>query len=65
MAQKVILEIDDEDTKATELLRRKLIYNFPIEYLRNDEIVLKQQPVLAQFKLQVIEKPENNEVINP
>jgi len=47
----VILEIDDEDAKSTEPLRRELIYNFPAEYVRKDEIELKQQPITARFKL--------------
>ena len=51
MPYQVILEIDDEDAGATEPLRRELIYNFPHEYLRKDEIRLNQQPVTAQFRL--------------
>ena len=51
MPYQVILEIDDEDAGSTEPLRRELIYNFPDEYLRKDEIRLNQQPVTARFKL--------------
>ncbi len=51
MPYQVILEIDDEDAGSTEPLRRKLIYNFPDEYIRKDEIRLNQQPVTARFKL--------------
>lgn len=51
MPYQVILEIDDEDASSTEPLRRELIYNFPDEYLRKDEIRLNQQPVTARFKL--------------
>lgn len=51
MPYQVILEIDDEDASAAEPLRRELIYNFPDEYLRKDEIRLNQQPVTARFKL--------------
>jgi len=51
MPYQVILEIDDEDAGSTEPLRRDLIYNFPDEYLRKDEIRLNQQPVTARFKL--------------
>ena len=51
MPYQVILEIDDEDARSKELLRRELIYNFPDEYLRKDEIRLNQQPVTARFKL--------------
>jgi hypothetical protein len=53
MRYQVILEIDDSDKDAdsTEPLRRELIYNFPSEYVRRDEIMLNQQPVTARFKL--------------
>ena len=51
MPYQVILEIDDEDAKSTEPLRRELVYNFPPEYDRRDEIILNQQPVTARFKL--------------
>jgi hypothetical protein len=51
MPYQVILEIDDEDAKSTEPLRRELIYNFPDEYIRRDEIRLNQQPVTARFEL--------------
>jgi hypothetical protein len=51
MPYQVTLEIDDEDAGATEPLRRNLIYNFPDEYLRKDDIGLNQQPVTARFKL--------------
>lgn len=51
MRYQVLLEIDDEDAKSTETIRRELIYNFPAESRRKDEIILDQQPVIAQFKL--------------
>lgn len=53
MRYQVILEIDDSDKDAdsAEPLRKQLIYNFPPEYIRKDEIVLNQQPVTARFKL--------------
>jgi hypothetical protein len=51
MPYQVTLEIDDEDAVSTEPLRRNLIYNFPDEYLRKDDIRLNQQPVTARFKL--------------
>jgi hypothetical protein len=51
MPYQVILEIDDEDARAQEPLRRDLLYNFPPEYDRRDEIMLNQQPVTARFKL--------------
>ncbi|MDD5063607.1 MAG: hypothetical protein PHQ35_02455 [Phycisphaerae bacterium] len=51
MPYQVTLQIDDEDAASAEPLRRNLIYNFPDEYLRRDEIRLNQQPVTARFKL--------------
>jgi hypothetical protein len=52
MRYHVILEIDDSDrdSKGAEL-RRDLVYNFPPEFVRLDEITLNQQPVQARFKL--------------
>ena len=47
----VILEIDDEDVKAEEEVKRVVVYNFPEEFVRTDEIALNQEPVLARFKL--------------
>ena len=51
MPYQVILQIDDEDSRSEEPLRRELIYNFPDQYLRTDEIRLNQQPVTARFEL--------------
>ncbi len=53
MHYQVILEIDDsdKDVKSAEPLRRELIYNFPPEYVRKDEIMLNQQPAVARFNL--------------
>jgi hypothetical protein len=60
MRYQVILEIDDSDLSAapgagkdvgpTEL-RRQLVYNFPEQFVRADEIMLNQAPVQARFKL--------------
>lgn len=47
----VRLEIYDDDVKATGLIPRKLIYNFPEEHVRNGDIELAQDPVEARFKL--------------
>jgi len=59
MRYQVILEIydSDKDAKSTEPLRRELVYNFPEDYLRKDEIELKQQPVTARFKLIPVSVP--------
>lgn len=59
MRYQVLLEIDDEDTKSTETIRRELIYNFPIESRRKEEIILDQQPVIAQFKLKRLPSADN------
>lgn len=50
MGYQVLLEIDDDDVKAEET-RRDVVYNFPKEFVRRDEIVLNQTPVQARFKL--------------
>jgi hypothetical protein len=51
---KMTLYILDEDTtKAEEVLERKVVYNFPPEFVEKGEIELKnpQQPAEAKFKL--------------
>jgi hypothetical protein len=54
MRYQVILEIDDEDAESIEPLKKELIYNFPADYVRKDEIMLNQQPVIARFKLKLL-----------
>jgi hypothetical protein len=52
MRYQVILEIDDSDKdKGEEEIRRDLVYNFPSEFVRRDEIMLNQAPVQARFRL--------------
>jgi hypothetical protein len=62
MRYHVILEIDDSDKDSrpdktpaagepAAEIRRDLIYNFPPEFLRKDEIALNQSPVQARFRL--------------
>lgn len=51
MPYQITLQIDDEDAAAAEPIRRNLIYNFPEEYIRKDDIGLNQQPATARFKL--------------
>lgn len=52
MPYHVMLEIDDEDVKATDGVRgRPLKYNFPGDYVARGEIELTQNPVKVQFKL--------------
>jgi hypothetical protein len=60
MPYQVTLEIDDEDAGATGPLRRNLIYNFPDEYLRRDDIRLNQQPATARFKLVLLPAAETS-----
>ena len=50
MLYHITLEIYDSD-RETGGGRRKLIYNFPQEYVRKKEIELNQPEVIAQFKL--------------
>ncbi len=45
------LYILDDDKKTTDQIRRKVVYNFPEEFVSKGEIVLNQQPVTARFKL--------------
>ena len=51
MLYQVILEIDDSDKDSEGPLRREVVYNFPDEYVRADEIRLDQQPAVAVFRL--------------
>jgi hypothetical protein len=60
MRYHVILEIDDSDKdkssppvpgEPASEIRRDLIYNFPPEFLRKDEIALNQSPAQARFRL--------------
>jgi len=67
MRYHVILEIDDSDKdsrpdksspgaagESAPEIRRDLVYNFPPEFLRRDEIALNQSPVQARFRLMPI-----------
>jgi hypothetical protein len=77
MRYQVILEIDDSDLSAAPgagkdvqpmELRRQLVYNFPEQFVRADEIMLNQAPVQARFKLipKVSEAPDaTGEVTTP
>ena len=64
MRYHVILEIDDSDKdnrpdksspstagESAPEIRRDLVYNFPPEFLRKDEITLNQSPVQTRFRL--------------
>ena len=45
--------LDEDKNKGSELIPRKVVYNFPEEFVRRGEIKLKnpQQPAEAKFKL--------------
>jgi len=52
MRYHVILEIDDSDKDAqAPEVRKSLVYNFPQEFVRSDEIILNQTPVQARFRV--------------
>jgi hypothetical protein len=52
MRFQAILEIDDSDKDiGAQEARKQLIYNFPEEFVRKDEIILNQPPVQARFRL--------------
>jgi len=50
----VLLEINDDDVQAGEITR-KVIYNFPEKYVRQDQIRLKGDPAEAKFTITPIE----------
>lgn len=51
MQYQVIVEVRDSDEKETGEIIRQVIYNFPPEYVRSNEIELSGQPRTAIFKL--------------
>jgi hypothetical protein len=53
------IEDSDKDQPENEPIRRKLIYNFPQQYLQTSQIELRQQPVTAQFKLIPLAAPKS------
>ena len=62
MPYKLILEIWDEDTKSTatgQIIRRNVLYNFPLEFAGKGEILAKSsQPIEARFKLLPVDQPQ-------
>ena len=49
---KLLLFVEDKDTKATEPIQRELVYNFPPEFVQKDEIrANQQQPPKVRFRL--------------
>jgi len=57
-AYQMILYIDDLDEKATEQIKRQVVFSFPEEYVRRDEIRPDQSPPEARFRLVPIAQPE-------
>lgn len=57
------LYILDDDKKNQEEKKRQVEYNFPVKYVRTNDIELKQQPVMARFKL--IPIPGNEQEASP
>jgi len=58
MPYHVILQIYDSDLEENtpdKTFRRSLIYNFPPEFLRNEQIELNQQPETARFNITPLE----------
>lgn len=51
----VLLEIQDDDVGREEV-SRQVVYNLPVQYVREDKIRLKGDPVEAKFKLVPVEK---------
>ncbi|HEG42626.1 hypothetical protein LCGC14_2695130 [marine sediment metagenome] len=51
MQYQVIVEVRDSDETETGEITRQVIYNFPPEYVRSNEIELSEKPRMAKFKL--------------
>ncbi len=58
----ILLYIDDRDRQATEPIRREVVFSFPEEYVRRDEIRADQPAPIARFTLEPI--PEANTEIS-
>ena len=54
----LIIRDGDEKKGTDEVLRRDVVYNFPEEYVRRNEIRLKDEPEETQFKLIPIKSAE-------
>jgi len=50
----MILYIDDSDRQATEQIRREVVFTFPEEYVRREEIRADQPAPVAKFTLEPI-----------
>lgn len=56
----VLLDIQDDDAGKDEVTRQ-IIYNFPQQYVREDKIRLKGDPVEAKFKLVPVAAADANQ----
>jgi hypothetical protein len=58
--QLTLVILDDDQKKGPDVLqRRNVVYNFPEFYLRRNEIRLKNEPEVAEFKLIPLKLAEN------
>jgi hypothetical protein len=58
MRYQLLIEIRDGDETASGEVAREVIYNFPAEYVRKNEIQLSQPPRQAIFKLKPVAATE-------
>jgi len=56
----VLLEVQDDDVSQAEVTRQ-IVYNFPAQYVREDKIRLKGDPVEAKFKLVPVTATDQNQ----
>ncbi len=56
----MMLYILDDDRMATAELRRTVVFNFPEEYVRKDEIRRNQEPPTARFRLTPLTSSESS-----
>jgi hypothetical protein len=58
--QLILVILDDDQKNGPEVLqRRDVVYNFPEEYVRRNEIRLRNEPEEAKFKLIPLKPAEN------
>ena len=57
--QLTLVILDGDEKKGPEVQRRDVVYNFPEEYVRRNEIRLKNEPEVAEFKLIPLKPAEN------
>lgn len=58
----VLLDIQDDDVGKSEVTRQ-IIYNFPLQFVREDKIRLRGDPAEAKFKLIPVLDPNQDEMI--